>query len=318
MLKSTLLSVTFLCMLAFFLTSCLTVLNKEEEKQLKIGKTFWEWSSQWGRFNVHYIEKGEGPRHIILLHGFAAHSWTWHAIIDELVAKGYHVWAPDFLGFGLSDKPDNVPYGLDFFIEQLSAFMKGNDIEKANLVGNSMGGGIALAHALFNPEQVSSLCLLDALCYPMELPFYLKISQKFGRYLSPFVNRFFVRKCIEQVVYNKNAITEEQVEAYTLPFRLNGGTAATVTILQQFNNKEIEVLSRCVSQINAPTLIIWGEYDEWISVKNYWQFKQDLPHAETHLIPDCGHIPQEEEPEFVAYTLLDFLQRLDRHPPLEN
>ena len=124
-IKRLLLGLSFLFIaLALFLTfSRPQLFTPEEQQRLREGKQFWEWSSPHGPLAIHYVEKGEGPNHILLIHGFRSHIFTWKEIIDPLAKAGYHVWAIDLLGFGLSDKPDANIYNLDFFTEQINAFI---------------------------------------------------------------------------------------------------------------------------------------------------------------------------------------------------
>lgn len=301
---------SILCILTvlFPFTSCTKTINAEQLVQLKQDKQFWTWNSSQGAFDIHYIEKGHSSNQILLIHGFGAYSYSWRSIIDPLVEAGYHVWAIDLIGFGLSDKPENVRYGLDLFLEQISAFMKAKQIAKADFIGNSMGGGLVLGMAIHHPQQVHSLTLIDALGYPLDLPFPLAITKLAGNFTKPLQGQFIVRRILEQVMYDPTKVTEEQVEAYTLPLTTPGGPEAFIATLKNFDNKQIEALNRQFKTIQAPVLIIWGEQDKWIPLNYYREFVKDFPQAKTLVIPNCGHIPQEECPKEVVNAILPFLK----------
>jgi pimeloyl-ACP methyl ester carboxylesterase len=292
-----------------FLPTDTRILSVEEQVKLKAGKTFWEWEHSNQPYSMHYIEKGTGSKHILLIHGFRANTFTWRYLIDPLAEAGYHVWAIDLIGYGLSDKPSEVPYDLDFFLDQIQAFMKGKQILHAHLIGNSMGGGLAIGMALHHPEKVDSLTLISALGYPLDLSFYLIVGKNFGNLLTPFLGPTMIRQGMSDIVYDKKSITNEQIEAYSLPYQLPGGTIASTITLEKFDNQKLEKISQRYKEIKKPLLVIWGEHDKLIPVSHYHRFAQDFPSCEKLLIQQCGHIPQEETPEAVIAKLLDFLNK---------
>jgi pimeloyl-ACP methyl ester carboxylesterase len=292
-----------------FLPTDTKLLSPEEQENLKAGKTFWLWNSPDGPYLMHYLEKGGGSKHVILLHGFRANTFTWHHIINPLAEAGYHVWAIDLIGYGFSDKPDQATYDVDFFLHQIQDFMKGNNISHAHLVGNSMGGGLALSMALHYPEHVDSLSLIAALGYPLDFTFYLIVGKNFGHLLAPFLGPTMIRKGMEDIVYSKESITDEQIAAYSLPYQLPGGTLASTLTLEKFDNQKLETISKRYKEIKQPLLVIWGEQDKLIPVTHYKRFIEDFPSCDKILIKNCGHIPQEEAPDEVLSTLIRFLDK---------
>lgn len=295
-----------------FVFNDIRILETEEQEQLKNGKLFWQWYSDHGPLAMHYVEKGEGDNHLILLHGFRSHSYTWQHILEPLAEKGYHVFGLDLVGYGLSDKPQDAVYNVDFFIQQVSAFMEAHDIRKAHLVGNSMGGGLALSLALTHPEKVRSLSLLAALGYPLDLPLYLSICSHIDQIWTPFLGPTMVRYALEQVIYDKDKISSEKVDAYSLPYRFPGGLKASLLTLQNFDNQRIIEMGKRYPTLSHPMLVVWGEHDTLLPLSHYEKFLKDFPSATSCLIPGCGHIPQEESPNEVLSALLPFLQRLDK------
>lgn len=282
------------------------IMNAEEEALLKEGKTFWNWDSPYGQLSIHYEEKGEGANHILLIHGFRAHAYTWKLLTGPLSQAGYHVWTLDLIGYGLSEKPHHVIYNQDFFVAQIKAFMHANQIQEAHIVGNSMGGAIALELALDNPLRVRTLTIINGLGYSLKLPSYLYILRYMDFIWGPFLNPFMIRNSLHEVVHNKEFITDEKVEAYCLPYRFPGGISASLLTMRQFDLHKLENMHFQFSQIKQPTLILWGKEDGLIPLEHYHQFVADLPSAKSILITDCGHMPQEEKPEQVVAALLSF------------
>lgn len=302
-------SVSFLCSLALIVIifSDVEILAPEEQEKLKEGKLFWQWESPYGALSMHYIEKGEGSKHILLLHGFRAHTYTWRYLIEPLAEAGYHVWAIDLIGYGLSDKPTHVIYNIDFFCQQIHAFMEAQRISKAHFIGNSMGGGLALFTAIHHPERIHSLTLLSALGYPLDLPFYVCIGRHISSVWAPFLGPKMVKYCLKQIMFNEKLITDEQVDAYALPYRLPNGIHSSLLTLQQMDNQRLIEMGKNYASLSHPMLIIWGEHDTLIPVSHYENFLKDFPHANHLLITNCGHIPQEERPQEVVSSILSFL-----------
>ena len=171
-----------------------------------------------------------------------------------------------------------------------------------------MGGGLALRLSCAYPHRVGSLTLLSALGYPLDLPFYLSIAKHINQIWTPFLGPRVVRRILNHVVFNGESVTDEQVEAYCLPYRFPGGITASLRTLQQFDNQELVELGKHYPSLPHPIFIIWGDHDSLIPINHYEKFLNDFPHAEHLLIQNCGHIPQEEYPQQVLTALLLFLQ----------
>lgn len=300
---------TFSLPLLFSLFFPSSIQSKIAQKEGE-NPTFWQWNLPSGSYAVHYIERGKGPRHVMLQHGFAAHSYTWRFMIDVLAAAGYHVWSMDLIGFGLSDKPSEAPYHLQFFTHQIEAFMQAKEIPQASFIGNSMGGGLALAMSIYFPRRVQSLVLIDAFAFPMKFPFQFTLVKKLGKLSKPFLGKFTVRQILKKLISDPNKISEEQVNAYAFPLLAPGGKDAFIKTLQNFDEKELEKLTLLYKNIRVPMLIIWGEKDPWMPLDYFQKVVQAFPKAKTVLIRNCGHAPQEECPSEVNRAVLQFLDSL--------
>lgn len=230
--------------------------------------------------------------------------------MTPLAKAGYHVWAIDLLGFGSSDKPINAPYGLDLFVDQIQAFMDSKGIPSAHFVGNSMGGGVSIGVALQAPNRVKSLTLIASMGFPMQLPFFFKMARTSPSIAKPLISRSLIKTAIRDIIYKKDSLSEQQIDAYWMPFTQPGGKEAFLELLRMFDNDLLEKMSASLKKISCPVLIIWGDHDSLIPVTHAKLFQQAIPHAELLIIKDCGHIPQEEEPDSVNARLLDFLQTI--------
>lgn len=264
----------------------------------------WQWNHAKKSYKIYYLEKGSGNRHLVLIHGFGGNSYTWRYLLDALAQAGYHVWSLDLIGFGQTDKPD-LPYGKDLFVDQVNQFMEAQGINSATLVGNSMGGGIALTMAIEHPKKVESLILIDPLAFPVRFPYYFAIPKIFGNLTKPFFGRMLTKAILTDIMYNPQKITEEQITAYTLPLQMKGGREAFIKTLQSFSPAEFEQLSKHYKELQIPLLVIWGREDRLMKPSYRTKFHL-FPNAKIVEIPFCGHIPQEECPQPVIQAILNF------------
>ena len=120
---------------------------------------------------TNYLESGSGDRTVVLVHGsgpgVTAYA-NWRGVLPEL-GKDFRCVAPDMVGFGYSERPDKPEYGLDTWADQTLGVMDALGIEKAHLIGNSFGGGIALRLATKHPDRVGKLVLMGSMGVPFEI-----------------------------------------------------------------------------------------------------------------------------------------------------
>ncbi len=243
--------------------------------------------------NIRYIEAGQGPA-VILLHGLGSVKEIWSANIGALSAK-YHVYAPDQIGFGHSDKP-LLEYKIVTFVDFLQAFMQSQNISKATLVGNSLGGWIAIDFAAQHPEMVDKLVLVDSAGLPW--------GKAPAVDLNP-ASLADMRTLLDSIFYGKKMVTEQFVlQAFTNHVRNNDAYTIQRT-LAGFAQNQFE--DGKLSSIHAPTLVVWGREDELILVSSGEKLREGIPQAKLVIFEQCGHIPQLEKPAEFNQALIDFL-----------
>ena len=172
-----------------------------------------------------------------------------------------------------------------------------------------LGGAVALALAENSPEKISSMVLIDPLAYPVKMPFFYFLCKTFGKLVIPFFSRDLVHQTIKKIYYDPEKITEDQIDAYWLPYQMEGGREVVVNILRSFDQDLLQQLRQSYAEMKMPILLIWGEQDEWIPVSHLTYLLEDFPHAEQVTIPFCGHAPQEETPDEVNPQLTQFLHK---------
>ncbi len=276
-----------------------------------------DWGEQqifdYNGIKINYYEAGQGPP-VILLHGFGASAYSWRHLIPALAGE-HRVFTLDLKGFGLSDKPADGKYALTDQADLVAAFIRARDLRDLALIGNSMGGGIAVITYLkledTDPGRIRRLVLIDSAGYPQKLPWFIAMARVPGlntiatRLLSPrFATALVLRRCY----YDKEKITEEQIDTYAYFGSLPGAAPAVIQTAKQILPPNIDELTARYKIISVPVLLIWGEDDRVVPLDVGRSFKRDLPNSELIILPRCGHIPQEEEPGETNRLVTSFLQ----------
>ena len=261
--------------------------------------------------NYHYREYPGAGRDIFLLHGFASSTYTWEKVIPYLTGQGYHVWALDMKGAGWSDKPKDAKYDTFTLMKEVNKWMDVMGLKDVVFVGNSLGGAIAVLMALEHPDKTGQIVLIDSAGYPIKKPFIIKMAKMplAGEITKLFFGRWMVGWNLKEVYFNDDLITEETIDAYYNRMRTENVLDAKVALARSIDFDAFTPYINRISEIKNRTLIIWGENDEWIPVESGHKFRKDLSNSTLVILPECGHIPQEEKPEQTAKIMIDFIER---------
>ncbi|MFN5145778.1 MAG: alpha/beta fold hydrolase [Bacteroidota bacterium] len=260
---------------------------------------------------VHYRDQGVQSDSVplILLHGMSSSLNTWDSVVFYL-ANHRRVISLDLPGFGLTGpSPENM-YNFDYYNKFIDSFTRRLQLAKFTLVGNSMGGSIAWNYALFNPAVVDKLVLIDAVGYPKRgergsLGFKIASTPVINNILLFTTPKALVRKSLETIYFDQSRVTDAQVERFHDMAIREGNRAAALLIFKgSFGTSQFKGE---IKEIKTPTLVLWGEKDNLISVENAYQFNQDIKGSKLEVYPNVGHVPMEEVPERVAKSILDFI-----------
>src|SRR6185369_2632155 len=247
---------------------------------------------------IQYVEAGSGPT-VILLHGLGGSSQVWQFSIPALAEK-YHVIVPDQIGFGKSDKP-LVNYRIRTYVDFLDQFCKQLKIERATLVGNSMGGWIAAMFTASFPDRVDKLVLVDAAGYAPPKDFDTRVYFA----LNPST-RADMKVLIAKVFYNKAFQTDAAVDQ-AIAARLAAGDGYTINSITESIIRGEDFLDDVVKTIKRPTLIIWGRQDGLVPLAEGERFNKDIAGSKLFVIDQCGHVPNIEKPGEFNAAVLKFL-----------
>ena len=247
---------------------------------------------------IHYVEAGSGPT-LILLHGLGGSTQAWQFNIGPLAEK-FHVVVPDQIGFGKSDKP-LVMYRIRTYVDFLDQFCKQLKIERATLVGNSMGGWIAAMFTAAFPDRVDKLVLVDAAGYapPKDLDTRVLFA------LNP-TTREGMKILTAKVFYNKAFQTDAVIDM-AIAARLAAGDGFTIKSITESIIRGEDFLDDTVKTIKRPTLIVWGREDGLVSLAEGERFHKDIASSKLVVFDQCGHVPNLEKPGEFNAAVIKFL-----------
>lgn len=242
---------------------------------------------QVGNLNIRYYNGGKGEP-LLVLHGGNSHAGPWAKNLREL-SQRYTVYVPDFPGFGLSQKMEG-----EFYIPELVSFVRdfanAVGLESFYLMGHSLGGGVAASYALQYPAQVRKLILIDSMCMGDEIAVWVRMLSLPGLVRS-------IGKGVVGLLRGVKWITEGMFRS--MEFILPVSEASLIIGASAANlQTQTFVLTKRLSEIVPPTMIIWGNKDRIVPVKQAY--------AAANVIPDCqlrimggGHCAyQDRLPEF--------------------
>jgi pimeloyl-ACP methyl ester carboxylesterase len=261
---------------------------------------------------LYYRDEGSG-KPLLLIHGFGASTFTWRHVAPAL-AETHRVIAVDLKGFGQSDKPFDARYSIYDQAELLAELIESKDLRDLTLIGHSFGGGVALLLALEEKQRlagrISRLVLLDSIAYPQNIPVFFRmldvplVSQLGVRMVPPAVQ---TRVALKIAYFDDSKITPEEVEAYAAPLKTAAGKHAIIHSARQIVPEDIATLSERYKTIELPTLIMWCDHDRIVPLEVGLKLRRTLPNSKLRLVEDCGHMPQEEQPDSTLRLLQEFL-----------
>jgi pimeloyl-ACP methyl ester carboxylesterase len=258
---------------------------------------------------------GRGPA-VMLLHGLGAAKVSLMPLIPPLVHGGHRVVVPDLPGHGASDKP-RTEYTPRFYARVIRRLMDALELQRAVLVGNSLGGRVALEVAVRSPGHVTGLVLLDPAVPGFRIRYLLGftrvIPSEIGTIPFPLRERW-MRLAIRRLLADPSRLPEAGIHAAADEFiRIYREPVARMAFLDSLRHILTEPPRPFwgrVRRIRVPALVVWGEGDRLVPVRLAHRLARDLGGAELLILPGVGHVPQFEAPEETSGAILRFLMDL--------
>jgi pimeloyl-ACP methyl ester carboxylesterase len=249
---------------------------------------------------------------ILCLHGLGASMFSWRNLIAPF-SRTHQLVLVDFKGSGKSPKPRDRHYSIEDKADDIYNLIIAEDWRNLTLVGNSLGGAVALLVAVRlteeEPERLSKLILIDSAGDKKYVPRHLwLLRSRIGTpimYLTP--SKLAARMTLRTCYYEIAKASQEQVEAYAAPIASKAGRYALLQTARQCIPANADELIAKAVRIKVPTLIIWGRQDRVIPLIVGELLNQLIPNSTLRVIEECGHIPQEEKPEETIALMTEFL-----------
>ncbi len=259
---------------------------------------------------IHYIDErgddGQGPV-VVWLHGSgngASGYSNFKGNYPALVKAGFRCIVPDLIGFGYSDKPADVEYPLSFFVECVKATLDQIGVKKYTLVGNSLGGAVALGLALAHPDHVERLVLmapggLNDLPDYLAMPGMAAMFALFGAgkpITEADMKAFFVKAFVVNPACVDDALVHERYELMKLQNP------------QVMKTMKVPNMVADLPGIKCPTLGLWGLNENMMPESGILRLAKGLPNCRLVLVPNCGHWVMIEHRDLFNRMVLDFLK----------
>ncbi|RVD65480.1 alpha/beta hydrolase [Mesorhizobium sp. M7A.F.Ca.ET.027.03.2.1] len=253
---------------------------------------------------------GDGPQ-AVLLHGTPFSSVEWRRIAAWL-GQRRRIYYFDMLGYGQSAKPD-ADVSRGFQNELFAALYAHWELEWPDIVAHDFGGSVALRGHLLNGLDYRSLVLIDPVAIsPQGSPLVqaAKEHEKAFAGLPAYIHEAMLRAYIGGSV--ANALRADEMQLYLQPWLGDEGQKAFWRQIAQMDDKYSREVEWRYDEIRCPVTILWGEDDEWIPLDDGRELARRIPGAPFITVPNAKHLVQEDAPEAIISTVLDFWN--DQHP----
>jgi haloalkane dehalogenase len=278
-----------------------------------------------GGYRIHYVDEGKGGP-VLFIHGNATSSYLWRNILPQVARKtGERGIALDLLGFGKSDKPDDVSYTLQLHYDVLEGFIEHLNLKNIILVLHDWGGPLGAYYSVRHPENVRGMVLMETFLWNMLWDDFGKYKQVFKLFRSPAgylviqVMNFFVNKMLPGSVLQRENMTKEIMRHYREPFPTIRSRRAVRAFSQHLpvecrpseSYEFIEAIEQRLPAAKFPVLWIKatpGAVISEITVYHLITLKARLPQLEVKEFGPGLHYLQEDDPQKIAELIVEWMR----------
>jgi len=248
---------------------------------------------------VNYCVVGRGQP-VIILHGWGSRLEIWANVQEKIALRGFKVIVPDLIGFGRSDLPldgwdmDKYAFWFESFVEKISE--KHPEFKKSIfLVGHSFGGRILIKIAARRKIPLRGIALCAAAGLKSDTSLKVQMISSVSKSAARLMD-----------ILKLSRLKDPLRNLYYHLLRQNDYLKVPRTMRDTFRKVIEEDLSKHLSEIKVPTLVIWGKEDRIVPIKQAYRFYQGISCSELKIMPGVGHSPQLEQPDNLAEFLLEF------------
>ena len=251
---------------------------------------------------------------VVLIHGTPSSSYIWRAVVPKLGSCGYSVHLFDLLGYGLSERPWDpaVDTSVSGQVPILEGLIEHWELDRVHVVAHDIGGAIAQRFAIFSPQAVRSLTLIDTVSFDSWPSKRTEEQMKAG--LDVLVkkpdeeHRAHFRNWILSTVHDQARLRSESLDTFV---DYISGPVGQGSFFQHqvshYDHKHTSELSSRLSELgDLPVQIIWGENDAWQLVDWAHKLHAAIPGSSLHVLAECGHFAMEDKPDVITELLTTF------------
>lgn len=250
-----------------------------------------------------FVHQGTSGTPILLLHGFDSSVFEFRRLLPQLATKN-ETWAVDLLGFGFTERLEGIPFSPTAIKTHLYYFWKTQIKEPVILVGASMGGAAAIDFTLAYPESVKKLVLIDSAGYTAGPNVGKLMFPPLSYLATAFLKNPKVRQRISTNAYHDKSFASLDAQlCAALHLKSQGWNQALIAFTKSGGYTSF---GEKLSEVQLPTLILWGESDRILGTDDAYKFKEAIANSQLVWIKNCGHVPHLEQPQVTAKHILEF------------
>ena len=264
--------------------------------------------------SLHFVDEGpRGAEPLVFLHGNPTWSFLWREPIKAFRAD-HRCVAPDHIGCGFSDKPQDYPYRLERHVENLERLVDRLQLERLTLVVHDWGGAIGFSFAVRHPERVARLIVMNTAAFPGPCPLRIRICRTpfFGPMAVRGLNAF-ARGAV--LMASERGLDRETRRGFLEPYRTWSERVATLRFVQDIplapshpSWSRLQEIDRGLVRLgDKPMCVIWGERDWCFTPHFRREWQRRFPRARVHVVESAGHWVMEDARDDVIRWMREFL-----------
>jgi len=268
-----------------------------------------------GEHRLHYLDEGDGEP-VLMLHGNPTWSFYYRRLATAL-KDTHRVVAPDHMGCGFSDKPQDYPYTLSTHIENLESLVAGLGLERITLVLHDWGGAIGMGYAVRHPEHIARIVVLNTAAFFVDrVPLRIRVCRIpfFGAIAVRGLNGF-ARAALTMAMNHHDRMTPDVCRGYLLPYDSWANRVAVHRFVLDIPRQPSDASYQVVQQIDQglaalvdiPMLIQWGALDWCFNMGFLDEWRKRFPAAEVDVYDDAAHYVLEDAHERIIPRVQEFL-----------
>jgi len=267
---------------------------------------------------IAYQQSGTGEP-LLLVHGITTYSFIWRKVVP-LLDQSFKVIAVDLPGCGASDMPLDQSYALRAHAGRLLALIDALQLGPPYFIGHDLGGGIGQIIAVRHPEKIRSLTLINSVghdFWPVQ-PISIMRTPIVRQFLMSIVDRRLFRLIVQRGLYHQERLTDELMDLFWKPFMSSTGRKAFLHFAKCLDNHDLTELENELRHLQLPVLVLRGDADPYLSAAIAEKLHRDIPGSLLRRIATASHYLMEDEPEWAARQIVEFIQEQHESPRTEN